>query len=173
LETIMIEAATPELGRVLYSALSAFYPELDIDADGKCIVSVRSSSEMQMLAITQAVRLHIADEGDRAVTSVSFGVGNHHHSRRVRRSDDRPRQRLELIVGDDHALLDEDGPWKTYGVQLLLLDGTTSTTGVYDSPTGKLPRVDDVIPVDEGGNRARVTAVSRSDHPPIRAALLT
>jgi hypothetical protein len=150
----MIEAATPELGRVLYSALSAFYPELDTDADGKCIVSVRSSSEMQMLEITQAVQLHLADEGDRAVTSVSFAVGNDQHSRRVRQRE-------------------EDDPWKTYGVQLLLLDGTTSTSGVYESPTGQLPRVDDVIPVDEGGSRARVTAVSRSDHPPIRAYLLS
>ena len=65
---------------------------------------------------------------------------------------------------------DEDDPWKTYGVQLLLLDGTTSTTGVYDSPTGQLPRVDDVIPVDERGGRARVTAVSRSHHPDPRGA---
>ena len=68
---------------------------------------------------------------------------------------------------------DEDDPWKTYGVRLLLLDGTTSTAGVYDSPTGQLPRVDDVIPVDESGSRARVTAVSRSDHPPIRAYVLS
>jgi hypothetical protein len=162
----MIEAATPELGRALYSALSAFYPELNTDADGKCIVSVRSSSEMQMLAITRAVQLHRADEGDRAVTSVSY-------SRRVRRPDDRPRPRLTLIAGGDHTLPDEDYPWKTYAVQLLLLDGRTSTTGVYDSPAGQLPRVDDVIPVDERGGRARVTAVSRSDHPPIRADLLT
>ena len=87
----MIEAATPELGRVLYSALSAFYPELDTDADGKCIVSVRPSSGTQMLAITQAVQLHLADEGDRGVTSVSFGGGNDQHIRRVRRPDDRPR----------------------------------------------------------------------------------
>jgi hypothetical protein len=173
LETIMIEAATPELGRVLYSALSAFYPELDTDADGKCIVSVRSSSEMQMLAITEAVQLHLADEGDRAVTSVSFGVGNHQHGRRVRQREALPRPRLTLIVGGDHALPDEDDPWRAYGVQLLLLDGTTSTTGVYDSPTGRLPRVDDVIPVDEIGSRARVTAVSRSDHPPIRAYVLS
>jgi hypothetical protein len=173
LETIMIEAPTPELGRVLYSALSAFYPELDTDAEGNCIVSVRSSSEMQMLEITQAVQQHLADEGDRAVISVSFGVGNDQDSRRVRQPEVLPRPRLTLIVGGDHALPDEGDPWKTYGVQLLLLDGTTCTSSVYDSPSGQLPRVDDVIPVDEDGSRARVTAVSRSDHPPIRAYLLS
>ena len=173
METITIETATPESGRVLYSALSAFYPELDTDADGKCIVSVRSSSDRQMLEITQAVQLHLADEGDRAVTSVSFGVGNDQHSRRVQQREALPRPRLTLIVGGDHALPGEDDAWKTYRVQLLLVDGTTSTTSVYASPTGQLPRVDDVIPVDEGGSRARVTAVSRSDHPPIRAYLLS
>jgi hypothetical protein len=172
LETIMIEVATPELGRVLYSALSAFHPELDTDADGKCIVSVRSSSETQMRKITQAVQLHLADEGDRPLTSVSYGVGNYKHSRRLRQRQAPPRPRLTLIVGG-HALPDEVDPWKTYGVKLVLLDGTTSTTSVYASPTGQLPRVDDVIPVDEGGSRARVTAVSRSDHPPIRAYLLS
>jgi hypothetical protein len=62
-------------------------------------------------------------------------------------------------------------PLKTYAVQLLQFDGRTSTAGVYDSPTGKLLRVDDVSPVDESGGRARVTAASRSDHPPIRADL--
>jgi hypothetical protein len=172
LETITIVAATPELGRVLYSALSAFYPELDTDADGKCIVSVRSS-ETQMIEVTEAIELHLADRGDHAVNSVSFSVGNDQHSRRVRRLDDSPRPNPTLIAGGGHTLPDEDDPWKTYAVQLLRFDGRTSTAGVYDSPAGKLPRVDDVIPVDESGGRARVTAVSRSDHPPIRADLLS
>jgi hypothetical protein len=85
---------------------------------------------------------------------------------------------LRLMHGgadDDRAnvsLSTVDAPLKTYAVQLEQLDGRTSTTGVYDSPDGKLPRVDEVIPVDERGGRARVTAVSRSDHPPIRATLV-
>jgi hypothetical protein len=173
LETITIEPATPELGRVLYSALSAFYPELDTDADGNCIVSVRISSETQRLEVTEAIELHLADRGDDAVNSVSFAAGND-HSERVSRVDDWPRPRLTLIAGGgDPTLPDEDDPSKIYAVQLLLFDGRTSTAGVYDSPTGKFPRVDDVIPVDERGGRARVTAVSRSDHPPIRADLLS
>jgi hypothetical protein len=173
METITIEAATPDLGRVLYSALSAFYPELDTDADGNCIVSVRLSSETQRLEVTEAIQLHLADRGDDAVNSVSFAVGNDQHSRRVPRLDDWPRPRLTLIArGGDLALPDEDDPSKNYAVHLLLFDGGTSTAGVFDSPTGKLPRVDDVIPVDERGGRARVRAVSRSDHPPIPADLL-
>jgi hypothetical protein len=174
LETITIEAATPDLGRVLYSALSAFYPELDTDADGNCIVTVRLSSETQRLEVTEAIQLHFADRGDDAVNSVSFAVATDQNSRRVPRLDDWPRPRLTLIAGGgDLPLPDEDDPSKIYAVRLLLPDGSTSTAGVYDSPTGKFPRVDEVIPVDERGGRARVTAVSRSDHPPIRADLLT
>ena len=173
METITIEAATPDLGRVLYSALSAFYPELDIDADGNCIVSVRLSSERQRLEVTDAIQLHLADRGDDAVNSVSFAPGNEQHSGRVPRLDDWPRPRLTLIAGGGDLPLPEDDPSKIYAVRLLLFDGRTSTAGVYDSPTGKFPRVDDVIPVDERGGRARVTAVSRGDHPPIRADLLT
>jgi hypothetical protein len=174
LETITIEPATPELGRVLYSALSAFYPELDTDADGNCIVSVRLSSETQRLEVTEAIQLHLADRGEDAVNSVSFAVENDRNSGRVPRVDDWPRPRLTLIAGGgDLTLPDEDDPSKIYAVQLLLFDGRTSTAGLYDSPTGKFPRVDDVIPVDERGGRARVTSVSRSDHPPIRAELLS
>ena len=163
METITIEAATPELGRVLYSALSEFHPELDTDAEGNCIVSVRASSDAQMREISQAVQMHLGDRGDSAVTSVSFSARKD--------SRDLPRPRLTLVAGG-RSLHDKDGPWKSYAVQLLLFDGGTSTTGVYDSPTGELPRVNDVIPVDEEGRRARVTGVSRNDHPPIRAALL-
>jgi hypothetical protein len=170
LETITIEAATPELGRALYSALSEFHPELDTDADGKCIVSVRASSDAQMREISGAVRVHLVDRADSAVTSVSFSGRN--DSRDVGRLKILPRPRLTLVTGGK-SLQDEEGPWKSYAVQLLLFNGGTSTTGVYESPTGELPRVNDVIPVDEEGRRARVTSVSRNDHPPIRAALLS
>lgn len=170
METITIEAATPELGRALYSALSEFHPELDTDADGKCIVSVRASSDAQMREISGAVRVHLVDRADSAVTSVSFSGRN--DSRDVGRLKILPRPRLTLVTGGK-SLQDEEGPWKSYAVQLLLFNGGTSTTGVYESPTGELPRVNDVIPVDEEGRRARVTSVSRNDHPPIRAALLS
>jgi hypothetical protein len=152
-----------------YSALSAFHPELDTDADGNCIVSVRASSDAQMREISGAVQVHLVDRGDSAVTSVSFSARK--DSRDVRRLKVLSRPRLTLVAGGK-SLHDEGGPWKRYAVQLLLFDGGTSTTGVYDSPTGQLPRVNDVIPVDEEGRRARVTGVSRNDHPPIRAALL-
>jgi hypothetical protein len=171
LETITIEVATHELGRVLYSALSAFYPELEPDADGTCIVSVRPRSETQMLEISEAIQLHVADRGEHAVNSVSFVVGHDQYSRGVQRPDEWPRPRLTLLAGGGPQAA-EDEHSKTYAVQILLLDGGTSNAGLYDSPTGKLPWVNDVIPVDKRGGRARVTAVSRSNHPPIRADLL-
>jgi hypothetical protein len=59
---------------------------------------------------------------------------------------------------------------KTYDVQLVRRDGT-SGAGQYDSPTGDLPDVGDLIEVDEHGNRARVTDVWPDDNPPIRAEL--
>ena len=98
-----------------------------------------------MIEVTKAIELHLADRGDHAVNSVSFSVGNDQHSRRVRRLDNSPRPKPTLIAGGGYTLPDEDDPWKTYAVQLLRFDGRTSTAGVYDSPTGKLPRVDDVI----------------------------
>jgi hypothetical protein len=61
---------------------------------------------------------------------------------------------------------------KTYDVLLVQLDGVTSGTGQYDSPTGELPNIDDMIAVDEHGRRARVTDVWPDDNPPIRAQLL-
>jgi hypothetical protein len=170
LETIRIEAATPELGRVLYSVLSEFHPELDTDADGKCVVSVRVSTDAQMREISGAVQMHLVDRGDSAATSISFSARN--DSRDAGRLKILPRPRLTLVPGGK-GVQDEDSPWKSYAVQLLLFNGGTSTTGVYGSPTGELPRVNDVIPVDGEGRRARVTSVSRNDHPPIRAALLT
>jgi hypothetical protein len=59
---------------------------------------------------------------------------------------------------------------KTYDVQLIQPDGT-SGAGKYESPTGELPDVGDVIDVDQHGTRARVTGVWEDDNPPIRAEL--
>jgi hypothetical protein len=60
---------------------------------------------------------------------------------------------------------------KTYDIQLVQLDGISSGTGKYESPSGELPNVGDVIEVDEHGGRARVTDVWPDDNPPIRAEL--
>jgi hypothetical protein len=60
---------------------------------------------------------------------------------------------------------------KTYDVQLVQLDGSTSGAGKYESHDGALPNVGDVIEVDEHGDRARVTDVWPDDNPPIRAQL--
>jgi hypothetical protein len=60
---------------------------------------------------------------------------------------------------------------KTYDVQLVELDGK-SGAGTYESPTGELPNVGELIDVDQHGTRARVTDVWTDDNPPIRAELL-
>jgi hypothetical protein len=44
---------------------------------------------------------------------------------------------------------------KSYDVQLVQPDGKTSGTGKYDSPTGELPSVGDLIEVDQHGSRAK------------------
>jgi hypothetical protein len=124
LETITIETATPESGRVLYSVLSAFYPEWDTDVDGKCVVSVRSSSEEQTLEITGAIERHRADGADDVVNSVTFALENDRYSRRVQRLDDWPRPKLTLIPGGDHDTmrpydLQSVDPVKTYAVATL------------------------------------------------------
>jgi hypothetical protein len=59
---------------------------------------------------------------------------------------------------------------KTFDVQLVQPDGT-SGAGKYESPSGELPEVGDLIEVDEHGTRARVTDVWQDDNPPIRAEL--
>ena len=59
---------------------------------------------------------------------------------------------------------------KTYDVQLVQPDGT-SGAGQYESLSGDLPEVGDVIDVDQHGTRARVTDVWPDDDPPIRAEL--
>jgi hypothetical protein len=59
---------------------------------------------------------------------------------------------------------------KTYDVQLVQPDGK-SGAGQYESPTGELPSVGDVVDVDQHGTRARVTDVWPDDNPPIRAEL--
>jgi hypothetical protein len=60
---------------------------------------------------------------------------------------------------------------KTYDVQLVEPNGK-SGAGTYESPTGELPNVGDLIDVDQHGTRARVTDVWTDDNPPIRAELL-
>jgi hypothetical protein len=59
---------------------------------------------------------------------------------------------------------------KTFDVQLVQPDGK-SGAGKYESRSGELPEVGDLIEIDEHGTRARVTDVWTDDNPPIRAEL--
>jgi hypothetical protein len=56
---------------------------------------------------------------------------------------------------------------KTYDVQLVQPDGT-SGAGKYESPTGELPDVGDLIEVDQHGTRARRRVAGRQPADPRR-----
>jgi hypothetical protein len=58
-----------------------------------------------------------------------------------------------------------------HNVQLVDLDGQSSAAK-WRSPNGQLPKVDEVIAIDDSGARARVTDISPDDATPIRAQLL-
>ena len=64
---ITLEAATPQSGRALYSALSPFDPELDTDYEGKCFVSVSVGSVREMLEVRDIQRHLVA--GADSITS--------------------------------------------------------------------------------------------------------
>jgi hypothetical protein len=61
---IRLEAATPESGRALYSALAAFHPEFETDEEGICFVSVSFNDENHMLEVLGAIQKHLEGRGD-------------------------------------------------------------------------------------------------------------
>jgi hypothetical protein len=65
---ITLEAATPESGRALYSALSPFHPEFDTDDEGKCFVSVSMSSQKETPEVLDTIQQHLVDGAD-SITS--------------------------------------------------------------------------------------------------------
>jgi hypothetical protein len=60
---------------------------------------------------------------------------------------------------------------RSFDIQLVG-PGEISGAGKYESPDGQPPEIDDVIPVDEHGGRARVTKVTSDEPPLIRAELV-
>lgn len=71
MRTIRLEAATPESGRALYSALSSFHPDFDVDHEGTCFVSVSFGSQEEMLDVFDAIQQHLGGGDDRIPTSVT------------------------------------------------------------------------------------------------------
>ena len=65
---ITLEAATPESGRALYSALSPFDPELGTDDEGKCFVSVSVSTQTETLEVLNTIQQHLVGGAD-SITS--------------------------------------------------------------------------------------------------------
>jgi hypothetical protein len=62
MRTITLEAATPDSGRALYSALSSFYPDFETDDGGTCFVSVSFSNEKQMFAVLDSIQDHLVGQ---------------------------------------------------------------------------------------------------------------
>jgi len=65
---ITLEAATPESGRALYSALSPFDPEFDTDDEGNYFVSVSVSSQKETLEVLDTIQQHLVGGAD-SITS--------------------------------------------------------------------------------------------------------
>jgi hypothetical protein len=61
---VTLEAATPESGRALYSALSSFHPEFDTDDEGKCFVSVSVSGQKETLGVLDTIQQHLVGRAD-------------------------------------------------------------------------------------------------------------
>jgi len=71
-QTITIEAVTPESGRALYNALAAFEPEFDTDEEGTwCFVSVRFSSDEHATKVLATIQRHLAERGESSVSSTT------------------------------------------------------------------------------------------------------
>jgi hypothetical protein len=71
MRTITLEAATPESGRALYSALSSFHPDFDVDDEGTCFVSVSFDSQKEMLEVFDTIQQHLGDGEEPITTSVT------------------------------------------------------------------------------------------------------
>jgi hypothetical protein len=71
---ITLEAATPESGRALYSALSPFHPEFDTDAEGKCFVSVSITSQKETLEVLDTIQQHLVGGADSITSWVTTGA---------------------------------------------------------------------------------------------------
>jgi hypothetical protein len=71
---ITLEAATPESGRALYSSLSPFHPDFDVDDQGKCFVSVSLSGQEEMLEVFDTIQQHLFGRGDPISTSATAGA---------------------------------------------------------------------------------------------------
>ena len=71
MRTITLEAATPESGRALYSALSSFHPDFEVDGEGTCFVSVSFGNQKEMLEVFDTILQHLSGGGDPITSSVT------------------------------------------------------------------------------------------------------
>jgi hypothetical protein len=63
MRTMTLEAATLESGRVLYSVLSSFHPDFDVDAAGRSFVSVSLGNQEELVEVLDTLRQHLGREG--------------------------------------------------------------------------------------------------------------
>lgn len=73
-QTITLEAISPESGSALFRALSAFLPEWDMNDEGRCLVSVRFVSEAQVVEVLDTIQQHLAEREERPVKSMTVAL---------------------------------------------------------------------------------------------------
>jgi hypothetical protein len=80
-QMLTVQATTRGSAHGLYSALSAFHPELEIDGHGESCVSVELGSDRQAREIFDALDLYRDSHSvDPVVSSVATARGDRHYS---------------------------------------------------------------------------------------------
>jgi hypothetical protein len=72
-------AATPESGRRLYSALSTFRPELELDDEDRLLVVVRFDTDREVAEVLETLHRFLSERvnGDASVSSVCVAMDGH------------------------------------------------------------------------------------------------
>ena len=76
---LTIKAATPESGRRLYSALSTFRPELELDDEDRLLVVVRFDTDREAAEVLETLHRFLSERvnGDESVSSVCVAMDGH------------------------------------------------------------------------------------------------
>jgi hypothetical protein len=83
MQELTIQAASPESAANLYSALSQFHPEIDVDDDRQHFVRVALGSDGEIIQILDTIQRFLADRsGTNGSDSVSFALGGRDYTMR-------------------------------------------------------------------------------------------
>jgi hypothetical protein len=83
MQELTIQAASPESAASLYSALSQFHPEIDVDDDRRHFVRVALGGDGEIIQILDTIQRFLADRsGTNESDSVSFALGGRDYTMR-------------------------------------------------------------------------------------------